>query len=150
MPADSKKIRYRKPSFFENFVELHRVMWKSNNGLKSSHPYDSRPGIFYRFFNLLDSWPLMARGIGFWRSKDRKKGIFLLGNPIVWIPAYLAIFSFLGYVIVDFILERRQIVFKRSGYFKDMIAACWFFLIGFFIHYLPFFLMNRKVCICLA
>ena len=88
----------------------------------------------------------MARGISFWRSKDDKKGIFLLGNPIVWIPAYLSILGYLGYEFVDLILQKRKIVFTRSGYFKDMIAGCWFLSIAFFLHYLPFFLMDRQVC----
>ena len=88
----------------------------------------------------------MARGISFWRAeKDPKSQIFLLGNPIVWLPAYLSILGYLCYEFIILMLQKRKIVFNRSGYFRDMVSACWFFAIAFFLHYLPFFLMERQV-----
>ncbi|KAJ3352780.1 hypothetical protein HDU91_005976 [Kappamyces sp. JEL0680] len=143
MPEGSKKLRYSKPGFLEKFVEIHRVMWRANNGLKSSHPYDSRPGTLSCLTP--DAWPLLKRGINFWRSTPDRSGIYLIGNPAVWIPASLAILLYLGYELVDLVLQKRKITFSRSGYYKDMVAGACFFTTGYILHYLPFFLMARQL-----
>ena len=89
----------------------------------------------------------MARGINYWVSKTDSSSIFLIGNPIVWIPAYLSILGYLLYELVDLILQQRKLSAPKSGYFRDMIGGCWFFSAGFFLHYLPFFLMSRQLFI---
>lgn len=135
MPAGVKKITYRHPGFFESFMELHQVMWDSNNNLKSSHPYGSSP----------ITWPFMSRGISFWRATPDTKGIYLIGNPLVWMSGALCILACLLLEGVDLVLQQRNIVFNRSGYFKDMIAGYWFYTMGYLLHYFPFFLMGRQV-----
>ena len=135
MPKGAKRVRYQPPTFLSKFLEIHQLMWKTNNGLKSSHPYDSKPL----------QWPLLDRGIAFWRANPDNAGIYFIGNPLVWIPAALSILLYLGFELVDLILKQRQIVFSRSGYFKDMISGLWFFSIGYILHYFPFFLMSRRV-----
>lgn len=64
-------------------IELQRVMWNINSGLTSTHPYDSRPG----------SWPTLDRGISFWSGSGQYKNsqIYLIGNPVVWYSATLAL-----------------------------------------------------------
>lgn len=43
VPPNTPKVNYKKPGFFDKFLESHQVMWTINNGLTSSHPFDSRP-----------------------------------------------------------------------------------------------------------
>ncbi|KAJ2991748.1 hypothetical protein HDV02_003501 [Globomyces sp. JEL0801] len=76
-PEGSKLVNYKNPSFIQSFLELNKAMWTSNNGLKSSHPYDSVPA----------AWPLLERGISFWRAKPDNSGIYLIGNPFICILA---------------------------------------------------------------
>jgi dolichyl-phosphate-mannose-protein mannosyltransferase len=135
MPAESKKIRYKHQSFFEKFWELHRVMWAVNNNLKASHPYGSKPS----------QWPLLDSGISYWRSKPDTKGIYFVGNPLIWIPGFFAIAIFAAYFGIDLILEKRKIYISRSGYFKAMVSGCSFYALGYLMHYFPFFLMGRQV-----
>lgn len=53
VPADAKKVNYRRPGFLAKFLELQGVMWQTNAGLTDRHAYDSRP----------HSWPTLRRGI---------------------------------------------------------------------------------------
>jgi dolichyl-phosphate-mannose-protein mannosyltransferase len=110
-------------------------MFRSNNGLKSSHPYDSRPS----------QWPLLHRGISFWRATPDTHGIYLIGNPLPWFLGTLSVVLFVAFTIVSIFLEKRQIVFHQSGFVKDAVSGLWFHSLGYFCHYLPFFLMQRQV-----
>jgi dolichyl-phosphate-mannose--protein O-mannosyl transferase len=56
MSADAEKANYKIPTFFEKFLELNAVMWRTNAGLMQSHTWDSRP----------QDWPWLRRGINFW------------------------------------------------------------------------------------
>ncbi|KAG0783464.1 hypothetical protein G6F16_003015 [Rhizopus arrhizus] len=48
LPPETEKVTYNKPGFIAKFVELNKVMWDTNKGLTSSHPYDSRPEVKFR------------------------------------------------------------------------------------------------------
>lgn len=84
-------------------------MFDVNNGLKASHPYDSRPG----------SWPLLMRGISFWSSKDasRPANIYLIGNPLVWWAAAGSLVAYALYNLVVAFLLKRQIIFYQDRRF---------------------------------
>lgn len=45
MASDAERVTYNKLGFFKKFLELNKVMWDTNSGLTSSHPYDSRPEV---------------------------------------------------------------------------------------------------------
>lgn len=135
MPQESKKIRYRHQNFLEKFWELHTIMWATNNNLKSAHPYGSSPS----------QWPLLSSGISYWRAKPDTKGIYLIGNPVIWVSSFIAIALFGLYFGVDMILEKRKIFVSKSGYFKAMVSGCSFYTLGYLLHYFPFYLMGRQV-----
>lgn len=42
---DAERVTYNKLGFIKKFLELNKVMWDTNSGLTSSHPYDSRPEV---------------------------------------------------------------------------------------------------------
>lgn len=83
VPDDTQMVNYLVPGFWGKFIELHKVMWKVNEGLTQSHPYQSRPS----------SWPMLRRGISFWANQGRH--IYFLGNPIVYWMTTVAVFNFL-------------------------------------------------------
>ncbi|KAI8879130.1 glycosyltransferase family 39 protein [Backusella circina FSU 941] len=134
LPPDTEKISYHKPGFFGKFMELNKVMWRTNQGLTSTHPYDSRP----------ESWPLLRRGINFW-SKDHLH-LYLLGNPLVYWGTTTAVFVCIILKSIFFILEKRKLIKKDFGDLKKFYdASAGFFLVGWFLHYFPFFLMGRQL-----
>ncbi|KAI9267568.1 Dolichyl-phosphate-mannose-protein mannosyltransferase-domain-containing protein [Helicostylum pulchrum] len=53
LPPDSERVTYKKLGFLRKFLELNKVMWDTNSGLTSSHPYDSRPEEIHLFIGRL-------------------------------------------------------------------------------------------------
>ncbi|KAL7322985.1 hypothetical protein PS15p_210952 [Mucor circinelloides] len=134
LPEDAEKVTYNKLGFLSKFIELNKVMWDTNKGLTSTHPYDSRP----------ESWPLLRRGINFW-SKD-KLHIYLLGNPLVYWSASTAVLVCIILKSVFMILDKRGIAQKDFGELRKFYdESAGFFLVGWFFHYFPFFLMGRQL-----
>ncbi|GAA5856995.1 hypothetical protein JCM9279_007304, partial [Rhodotorula babjevae] len=133
LPPDAKKVNYRRPSFLQKFAELQAVMWQTNQGLTDRHAYDSRP----------HSWPLLLRGINFW-VKDHRQ-VYLIGNPFVWALSTLAVLSYAG--VRGLLILRAQRGYKDFAHsqvvFYDRIAT--FLFCGWFLHYIPFFLMGRQL-----
>ncbi|KAF9977574.1 Protein O-mannosyl-transferase 1 [Actinomortierella ambigua] len=130
---ESKPVAKR--SFFKKYLELQRRMFAHNSGLTASHPYMSNP----------IEWPFLTRGISFWTKNDTREQIYLLGNPIgVW--ACIAGLAIAGGISVADILSRRR------GYYplnedsqKRFYMTVGFLVVGYVLHYLPFFLMGRKL-----
>ncbi|BGP33280.1 Dolichyl-phosphate-mannose--protein mannosyltransferase 1 [Rhodotorula toruloides] len=133
LPADAKKVNYRRPSFLAKFLELQAVMWQTNQGLTDRHAYDSRP----------HSWPLLLRGINFW-VKDHRQ-IYLIGNPFVWALSTIAVLSYVA--IRGLLILRAQRGYKDFAnsqvVFYERVAT--FLFSGWFLHYFPFFLMGRQL-----
>ncbi|KAJ3329484.1 hypothetical protein HDU76_007829 [Blyttiomyces sp. JEL0837] len=136
MPANAKKVNYKKPSFFSKFAEIHKVMWNINKGLTGSHPYDSRPG----------SWPVLRRGISFWTAKGGKSGqIYLIGNPIVWwFSTWSIVIGIVAFIVVV-LLQKRQINIISNLYLSQTCHAAALLVLGWALHYFPFFLMKRQL-----
>lgn len=91
----AKTINYLRPSFLSKFWELQKVMWETNAGLTERHVYDSRP----------KTWPVLRRGINFW-SKDHRQ-IYLVGNPLVWWGATVAVLVYVGARAILMLREKR-------------------------------------------
>ncbi|KZV86413.1 MIR-domain-containing protein, partial [Exidia glandulosa HHB12029] len=133
LPASADKVNYKVPGFLKKFTELQVVMWTTNAGLTDRHTFDSRPS----------SWPRLLRGINFWMREHTQ--IYLLGNPFVW---WLSTGSILAYAAVRALLILRA----KRGYqdFNDSVVnkydqLCGFLVMGWFMHYFPFFLMDRQL-----
>ena len=134
LPKDAEKVNYHYPSFLSKFWELQKVMWKTNAGLVESHAWDSRPS----------AWPTLRRGINFWTRDHRQ--IYLLGNPLIWWSTSAAVFMWVG---IKLLLTLRW----QRGY-SDYSKNVWVKLydwplsssfLGWFMHYIPFFLMQRQL-----
>ncbi|KAF8522321.1 glycosyltransferase family 39 protein [Gautieria morchelliformis] len=133
LSENAPKVNYKTPGFFSKFFELQHVMWTTNAGLTDRHTFDSRPS----------SWPRLSRGINFW-VKDHRQ-IYLIGNPVVW---WLSTAAVLIYGIVRGFLILRT----KRGYqdFNHTVVVkydqlCGFLALGWFLHYFPFYLMQRQL-----
>ncbi|XP_057315951.1 protein O-mannosyl-transferase 2-like isoform X2 [Hydractinia symbiolongicarpus] len=121
------------PSFFESVYESHIVMAKTNNGFKPKEG---------EFTSQAWHWPINYRGQVFSGNDYR---IYLLGNPILW---WLVLATFGVYVVFFFVHSvREKRGFEISPQFKaecnTMIGSCGWLLIGWALHYLPFYTMGR-------
>lgn len=130
---DVEKANYANPGFFGKFWELHKVMWRTNAGLTDSHAWDSRP----------ESWPILRRGINFWGKHHMQ--VYLLGNPIIWwsSTAVVAIWAiFKGVAILRW---QRGCDDYESSTYKRFDYEIGTSVLGWALHYFPFFLMERQL-----
>ncbi|KAK4153724.1 Dolichyl-phosphate-mannose-protein mannosyltransferase-domain-containing protein [Chaetomidium leptoderma] len=130
---DSEKVNYANPGFFGKFWELQKVMWKTNAGLVESHAWDSRPL----------SWPLLQRGINFW-GKDHRQ-IYLIGNPIVWWSATAAIVLYVLFKGLAVLRWQRSCNDYSNTVFKRFDYEIGTSVLGWALHYFPFYLMQRQL-----
>jgi len=121
------------PSFLEKIFESHIIMAQTNNGFKPKEgELTSRPW----------QWPINYRGQVFSGGDQR---VYLLGNPVIW---WGIVASFIIFVVVYFYHAVRE----QRGYIYDITAkakrdntmqSCIFFIIGWALHYFPFYAMGR-------
>ncbi|ORZ25448.1 Dolichyl-phosphate-mannose-protein mannosyltransferase-domain-containing protein [Absidia repens] len=130
---NAEKIKYRKPGFISKFLELNQVMWEVNQGLTQTHTYQSRPG----------DWPFLRRGINFWGK--HYKHIYLLGNPVIYWASTLSIGCYVVLKLVFLLLDKRGCKANFKGLRPLYENSAGFFVIGWFFHYFPFFLMGRQL-----
>ncbi|GMM32374.1 dolichyl-phosphate-mannose-protein mannosyltransferase [Martiniozyma asiatica (nom. inval.)] len=133
LPLDAERIGYKPLTFWQKFTEIHKTMWQVNNGLTESHVYESRP---------LD-WILMSRGISYWSQNPN--AVYLLGNPFIWYPASFLFISFgiyVAYLILSYQLG-YEITFSAQTYTYAYYTTI--YLLGWILHYFPFFLMGRQL-----
>lgn len=129
----SEPVSYPKLSFFQKFLESHKVMWEVNQGLTSHHNWQSLPY----------EWPLLLRGINYWSRHHTQ--IYFLGNPVVWwtVSACLAGFAF--HVAISLLKWQtgRNIVSSKDTFNFNYQMFSYF--LGWATHYFPFFIMGRQL-----
>ncbi|EKC98887.1 hypothetical protein A1Q2_06858 [Trichosporon asahii var. asahii CBS 8904] len=133
LPEDAERVNYEKPGFVKKFWELQGVMWRTNAGLTERHAYDSRP----------QHWPWLRRGINFW-VKDHRQ-VYLMGNPVIWWSSSLAVLTYVavrGLLILRAQRGYRDLYLPKIAYYDEV---CAFLLMGWALHYAPFFLMQRQL-----
>lgn len=130
---DVEKVNYANPGFFGKFWELHKVMWKTNAGLTDSHAWDSRP----------QSWPILRRGINFWGKHHMQ--VYLLGNPIIWWSSTAVIAIWVIFKGVAILRWQRGCDDYASSTFKRFDYEIGTSVLGWALHYFPFFLMERQL-----
>ncbi|KAH9167385.1 glycosyltransferase family 39 protein [Lactarius sanguifluus] len=123
--------------FFRKFFELQLLMLQHNAGLTASHPYASAP----------INWPFLLSGISFWTQSEGQKQIYLIGNIIGWWTCALALSLYVGIIGADLIAKRRGVEPIPLAVRNRLWNSAGFFLVVWFIHYFPFFLMSRQLFI---
>ncbi|KAL3956981.1 protein mannosyltransferase 1 [Purpureocillium lilacinum] len=130
---DTEKVNYRNPGFFGKFWELQQVMWRTNAGLTESHAWDSRP----------ESWPILRRGINFWGKHNTQ--IYLIGNPIIWWATSLTIVVWVLFKGIAVLRWQRSCNDYSSTTFKRFDYEIGTYVLGWALHYFPFYLMQRQL-----
>ncbi|GME80924.1 unnamed protein product [Ambrosiozyma monospora] len=108
-------------------------MWEINSGLTQPHVYESRP----------ESWPLLNRGISYWRSDDHQ--IYLLGNPVVWWIASFIFLPFGLYIVAQIICWQYGTPLSLDAEIFNYNLTGLEYILGWFLHYYPSFLMARQL-----
>lgn len=127
------RVSYEPLSFWGKFVEINKKMWAMNNKLTQHHPYESQP----------TSWPAMVRGISYWKQDNRQ--VYFLGNPIVWwISSFIAI-PFAITLVVQLIRWQYGCKIDVTADSANYTVWMTFYLLGWFLHYFPSFLMGRQM-----
>jgi dolichyl-phosphate-mannose-protein mannosyltransferase len=131
--AEAEKVNYVRPGFLGKFLELQQVMWTTNAGLVESHAWDSRP----------DSWPFLWRGINFWGKDNRQ--IYLIGNPFIWWSATAAIAIYALFKGIAVLRWQRSCNDYANSTFKRFDYEVGMSVLGWALHYFPFYLMARQL-----
>ncbi|XP_058834523.1 protein O-mannosyltransferase 1-like [Topomyia yanbarensis] len=121
-------------SFWEKFSELQLKMLFHAEKLEG-HMYSSEPF----------EWPLMDKGIAYWVDGASNAQIHLLGNLVTWYSATLAIVAYVGLLVFYLIRRRRQFFDLEDDEWQKFRFGGEIFLAGYFIHYLPYFFMERTL-----
>ncbi|CAG8571467.1 10425_t:CDS:2, partial [Dentiscutata heterogama] len=132
LSSDTKMVNYKKLGFFGKFIELNKVMW-TNFKSNSLHPYLSHPL----------SWILLKRGIGFWDEEHHQ--IYLIGNPLIWWTSTLIVFIFVVEKLITILRVKRGYIDRFSVKGEHFEPWSNVFLIGWCLHYLPFYLMSKEL-----
>ena len=93
----------------------------------------------------IEEWPFMERGFAFWISYEGSRVIYLLGNPAIWIPAFLSIPVFILYYCASLVVKKH--IFIWDGHFSMIMNSTSVFVLAYSLHYLPFFAMTRELYI---
>ncbi|KAF4471401.1 dolichyl-phosphate-mannose- mannosyltransferase [Fusarium albosuccineum] len=133
LEGDVEKVNYRRPGFFGKFWELQKVMWRTNAGLTDSHAWDSRP----------ESWPILRRGINFWGRQHTQ--VYLIGNPIIWWSSSIAIAIWVLFKGIAVLRWQRSCNDYSSTTFKRFDYEIGTSVLGWALHYFPFYLMKRQL-----
>lgn len=112
---------FHNENIIKKFVELNIEMYRSNQRLTATHPYNSQ---WYE-------WPLMTRPIFYWVSGDSR--IYLLGNPVIWWTSSTAVLL----AIISLLSLKLKV---KNG---KLDKLPYFLLGGYFLNLLPFIGIKR-------
>ena len=121
------------PSFLSKLIESQWVMAENNNNLKPKEG---------EVTSLPWQWPLNYMGQHFSSGNHR---VYLLGNPVVfWLNLILIIVYLLQLGVFMCIMQRQmEIPYEFKSLCYNFLSTGFFFLLGWGMHYVPFYLMGR-------
>nr|XP_014095230.1 protein O-mannosyltransferase 1 [Bactrocera oleae] len=134
LKAEMIPTKKTKLSFLAKFFELQTKMLWSTKQL-DTHMYSSSPL----------EWPLLDKNIAYWIDTKTSSQIHLLGNIMIW---YTGTTALILYILLNifYVLRRRRLHFdlpeNEWHRFRQVGDS---FLVAYFIHYLPYFTMDRAL-----
>lgn len=128
-----EKVSYKKMSFWQKFVAIHKFMFYLNNYMDTSHAYSSEP----------KTWPLMLRGIDFWNENGRE--VYFLGNAVLWWSVTAFICTFIIGVAVELLAWKLGVNILRDKHIINFHYQVFQYLLGFAAHYFPYFFVGQKL-----
>uniref|UniRef100_A0A8D0GWL1 Protein O-mannosyl-transferase 2 n=1 Tax=Sphenodon punctatus TaxID=8508 RepID=A0A8D0GWL1_SPHPU len=125
-----------KPFFPEILLESHMVMIRGNSGLKpKENEVTSKPW----------HWPINYQGLRFSGVNETDYRVYLLGNPVVWWLNLITVGLYLLMATFTAVAIKRgvQLTAEHRGLSQVLLCGGGQILLGWLLHYLPFFLMGR-------
>ncbi len=120
-----------RPGFMSKLIESHQVMFQSNAGLKpKEEEVTSRPW----------QWPINYRGQPFCGPHYR---VLLLGNPIIWWLNVAAIVYYFILTMYHHLQQNRGKCGLQLARRNHVVSSCTWLMIGWLLHYAPFWAMSR-------
>ncbi|XP_019864301.1 PREDICTED: protein O-mannosyl-transferase 2-like isoform X2 [Amphimedon queenslandica] len=125
-------FEFYKPGFFSKLIESHQVMAESNNNMKPKEgEQTSQPW----------HWPLTWQGQLFSGGDYR---VYLLGNPIIFWGCDVLLILFVLFVLMKLVADQRSVNYLSISVFVNrFVSSGCFLILGWALHYLPFYLMGR-------
>ncbi|KAI8806925.1 Dolichyl-phosphate-mannose-protein mannosyltransferase-domain-containing protein [Cladochytrium replicatum] len=136
LPPGGKGLYKRR--FWNDFIDLNVAMWSSNNALTPDP--DKEPD------NLVSQpwqWPLLLVGLRMCGWGDDAVKFFLLGHPLIWWGSAVSLVVFLGLMLFYGVRSQRQCKDWTDDEWDDFWFAGKVGFGGWFLHYLPFWIMGR-------
>ncbi|KAF7732154.1 Protein O-mannosyltransferase 2 [Apophysomyces ossiformis] len=126
-----------KSSFLQDFWHLNVAMWTSNNALI---PDPDKEDILS---SVPSEWPLALVGLRMCGWGDEQIKFYLLGNPVVWWISFASILVFAATVGIYAVRMQRKIFDLTSAQWDHFTYVGQTLFLGWFLHYIPFFIMGR-------
>ncbi|KAI8092816.1 Dolichyl-phosphate-mannose-protein mannosyltransferase-domain-containing protein [Halteromyces radiatus] len=126
-----------KSHFLQDFWHLNVAMWTSNNALVPD------PDKIDILSSEPSEWPLASVGLRMCGWDDNTIKFYLLGNPIVWWSSFVSILYFVGSALFYIVRMQRNIHDLTSGQWDQFLYVGKTLFLGWFLHYIPFFMMGR-------
>lgn len=134
IPEEEREyINYPTPSLMQKLVEIHKRMWKINQGLTEHHHWQSDPS----------SWPVLLRGINYWVRNHTQ--VYLLGNAIVWWASSISIVIFIVHAVFSVLRWQLGANVSSDKNVYNFNQQAFSYVVGWILHYIPFFLMGRQL-----
>ncbi|KAI8909750.1 Dolichyl-phosphate-mannose-protein mannosyltransferase-domain-containing protein [Gorgonomyces haynaldii] len=126
-------------SFWMDFVDLNVAMWTSNNAL-TPDPDKEPDALTSQPYH----WPLLLRGLRMCGWGNDQIKFYLLGNPLIYWGAALSLVVLSVTFVVYLIRQRRGYKdFISFDEWDDFYFGFKVSVIGWLLHYLPFYIMGR-------
>ncbi|KAI9322252.1 Dolichyl-phosphate-mannose-protein mannosyltransferase-domain-containing protein [Dichotomocladium elegans] len=126
-----------KSKFLHDFWHLNVAMWTSNNALI---PDPDKEDILS---STPTEWPLASVGLRMCGWADDIIKFYLLGSPAVWWPSFFAVLIFVATAGFYIIRMQRKIFDLPSTQWEHFFFVGKTLFLGWFLHYIPFFIMGR-------
>lgn len=138
---EMERVDYKKPGFFQNFLELQKVMWNVNKGLTEPHNWETRPL----------QWLTLRRGINMWGDSSHQ--VYLVGNLPIYLSIAIGVGILVAYKIIALLLwQRRGGALAANNSYAPKTQVWGIFdhnfgnyILGWWLHYFPSFLMERQL-----
>ncbi|XP_078516081.1 protein O-mannosyl-transferase 2 [Lissotriton helveticus] len=125
-----------KPTFLEILIESHIVMIRANSGLKpKENEVTSKPW----------HWPINYQGLRFSGVNNTDYRVYLLGNPVIWWLnlGCIGIYLLMAFVSAVSLQRGIEMADEAKGRCQVLIRGGGLVMLGWFLHYCPFFVMGR-------
>jgi len=137
-PATAKPLErksYDWSFFLQDFIDLNVAMWYGNNALVP------KVGKKDMLISSPSQWAFMETGLRMCNWQDTTIKYYLLGNPIVWWMSTCAILLFVTQFF--YYNGKWQLLNGSIAEENRYVANGCIILIGWLLHYLPFWIMGR-------